>query len=555
MPAKNNNSSRNCGLFGRFVRESDGAVLIYVSLIIVVLFGFVGLAVDFGRFYTTNTQAQSAADAAALAGATQLDGAPTAITRATLAAQTSPLVSNVHTFATNVGAVQIVLIRFLHSLPPSDDDPITDAYVTTDPAAAAYIEVTTELLNQDNFFLAAVGAYSGQTDAVAVAGYKTSYCKMPPLMICNPWEGDPTMVTRKDINDKMGGVTLLAKTKEGGVDAWDSGVMGLLDPPPYYDEETKTWDTSTNTGAKQVALALAKVPQDFCYPETPISIRTGQADAMRGAINVFFDIYENPFFGAGNVRSDPDFRPAANVTKGYISEIVEVYQTDPDTGAVILDPITGEPIVIGTDCQSTYSEDQTLAMGMPPDTCFVDTTSPDYMDFKNPSACASGLGPTGSEARIGDGVWNFSNPGDPTAPGYWEVNHPGVLAPLAPMDGWPSGKTDPTRYDIYLYELANAIPDNSANTPAGEDGNPMCYTGGGSLTGAPDRRLLNVALINCEAEGVAGNSVPESEAVFMAQVFVIRPVRGGSDSNIWLEFVKVLEQGEDGVHDMIQLVR
>ena len=194
-------------------------------------------------------------------------------------------------------------------------------------------------------------------------------------------------------------------------------------------------------------------------------------------------------------------------------------------------------------------------MGMPPDTCFVDTTSPDYMDFQNPTACATSAGPVGSETRIGDGVWNFSNTIDPATPGYWEVNHPLVLAPTTPADGWPSGKANPTHYDIYLHELATGITDNSANDPVGEDGNPQCYTGGGSLTGAPDRRVLNVAIINCIAEGVAGNSVPNSEAVFMAQVFVLRPIRGGSDNNIWLEFVKVLEDGEDGVHDMVQLVR
>src|SRR4051812_13460153 len=74
--------------------DTSGAVAIYVSLLAGFLFGMVGLAVDASRLYSTNTEAKSAADAAALAAASQLDGTATAITRAVLAAQGSPLVSN-----------------------------------------------------------------------------------------------------------------------------------------------------------------------------------------------------------------------------------------------------------------------------------------------------------------------------------------------------------------------------------------------------------------------------------------------------------------------------
>lgn len=546
MSIKNNNSDRTRGLFGRFVRESDGAVMVYVSIIIVVLFGFAGLAVDFGRFYTTNTQAQSAADAAAMAGATQLDGGDTAIIRATLAAQTSPLVSNVHTYATNTGAVKIVRIRFLHTLPDTDDDPIDEVHLTTDPASAAYIEVLTELLNQENYFLAAVGANSGQTNAVAVAGYTKSYCEMPPLMICNPWEEpDGGGMSPDQIDALMTGVTLLAKTKEGGVDAWDSGVMGLLQPPPYYDEATGEWDTSTLKGAKQVALALARVPQDFCYPDRPLSIQTGQVDSMRGAINTFFDIYENPFFGGGDVRNNPDFRPALNVTKGYITEWTTTDVLDAD----------GNVIGTKTTCDSVKVDDPAIAMGLPPDTCF----GPDFSNYSN---CATTVGPPGSESRIGDGAWNFSNT-DPANPGYWEVNHPSSLNhpfPVAPAGGWLSGKSYPSRYEVYRWEIdKNIIPNNSATGAnlGGEDGNPVCYSGGGPLDGAPDRRVLSVAFIPCIALGIAGNSVKDLDHpdMFMAELFTIRPVAGGSDTNIWLEYIGRPANGDNGVRDIVQLFR
>ncbi|WP_136513112.1 pilus assembly protein TadG-related protein [Geomonas edaphica] len=50
-------------------KDARGFALVYVALMIVVLVGFVSLAVDIGYMYVTKGQLQNAADAAALAGA------------------------------------------------------------------------------------------------------------------------------------------------------------------------------------------------------------------------------------------------------------------------------------------------------------------------------------------------------------------------------------------------------------------------------------------------------------------------------------------------------
>jgi uncharacterized membrane protein len=51
-----------------------GAVLPLVTVCLVALLGFVALAIDVGLMAVARTQAQSAADVAALAGARTLDG-------------------------------------------------------------------------------------------------------------------------------------------------------------------------------------------------------------------------------------------------------------------------------------------------------------------------------------------------------------------------------------------------------------------------------------------------------------------------------------------------
>lgn len=54
-------------------RQQRGAIAILLGLSIFVLFGFMALAVDLGRTYVVRTELQNAADAAALAGAMQLN--------------------------------------------------------------------------------------------------------------------------------------------------------------------------------------------------------------------------------------------------------------------------------------------------------------------------------------------------------------------------------------------------------------------------------------------------------------------------------------------------
>ena len=59
-------------LFSRFVRNQSGQTLIVAAVCMVVLIGFLGLAIDAGQLRYQKRQLQTAADAAALAGALEL---------------------------------------------------------------------------------------------------------------------------------------------------------------------------------------------------------------------------------------------------------------------------------------------------------------------------------------------------------------------------------------------------------------------------------------------------------------------------------------------------
>ena len=85
MKVTNRKGASSRGMLRRLLRDRRGVVAVYTAILAPVLIGFAALSVDISRYMTLNTELQSAADAAALAGAAELDGRADAIERAKLA--------------------------------------------------------------------------------------------------------------------------------------------------------------------------------------------------------------------------------------------------------------------------------------------------------------------------------------------------------------------------------------------------------------------------------------------------------------------------------------
>ena len=276
--------------------DKRGSVAIYVALISVVLFGIVGLAIDASRAMILNSEAQVAADAAALAAASQLDGTPTAISRANAAL--ANLVENQQRLAsTGAGAVAIAGVRYLSGLPNDDTLPITADFVTTDPLEARFVEVTTAPLTHLNTFLRVVGATAPlNITRQAVAGCNQIVCRVPPMMICNPAETGGAGVAF-DIAVWRGRQVILMH--QGGMNSsWAPGNFGYLQV------------TAPGANALRDALASVNGAND-CYG-SQVTTEPGAKVGARAAINVRFGMYENPGFGGG-ARNDPAFAPDINV--------------------------------------------------------------------------------------------------------------------------------------------------------------------------------------------------------------------------------------------------
>lgn len=450
-------------------KDDAGVAAVYVAIVAAALIGAAGLAIDGGRLMSMHSQLQAAADAFALAGAAELDRHPDAITRAQRAIST--LVTNRQTVDAGGSDVTVASVRFLSTLPATDSVAIGGANVTTNPALARFVEIQVETRTMGNLFIQAVGAGNSSATASAVAGFDAGVCGTPPLFICNPFAGSGMTVVEA-LEDPAIRRRQLKATGLGG-SSWFGGGFGFLESP-------------TGPGASALADSMAVVGPASCYRSNAVDVKPGATAAVRDAVNVRFDLYRASY---GSVKSDSNYRPSLNVTKGYT----------------------------GPACNPSPDA---AALGMPRDTCMSTGTCP-YLG-----------------GRMGDGTWDFD--------GYWSVNHSGLTKP----NGW-SNASLPSRYDVYRWEIgANYIPDNS---PAGEDGNPRCYSGGG-LSDTPDRRVLYGAVIDCSGLSGAATDVPVDTFV---KLFLTEPMTAPPNEAMYVEFIGVVEPGTDDevVSDVIQLYR
>lgn len=478
--------------------DTDGIILPYVTVMLVVIVGVSVLAVDGARMVSLQTQLQKAADAYALAGAAELDRLPTAISRAGRAINN--LVANRTLGGMGNQLVTVSSIRFLDysQLPASDASPVTSVLCTypgctaDNAVAARFIEVTVQPVTLPTILPASFfgGAATATAGASAVAGNAAVACKFIPMFICNPFEesgmtDDQATQALVDAIDDPNIRRRLISLKNDG--SYGPGNYGYL-------------NTSLGNGANALIDAIARVNPAVCLNQNSVNTQPGSINAAREGFNVRFDIYN----GSMNSKKGlSDYRPAQNVRKGYVG--ANACNASPYDSSTWPGPPNG---------------------ALPRDGCFATNTCP-YMG-----------------GRMGDGSWDCAT--------YWVANHTATAAPA----GCTSTATV-SRYQVYRYEIENGLT-GDANLLTGETGNPGCYTGGsGTLSDDPDRRLLHVAIVNCGALNLNGNQ-PDVPVAAFGKFFITNPVQAGGDQEVDAELVELAVPGPSSggvIYDQVQLYR
>jgi Flp pilus assembly protein TadG len=490
-------------LFGRG-GDNSGAVAATVGLSLFALVAAGGLAFDYARLATLDTEMQNAADQAALAAATQLDQQAGAIARATAAANgllaNQTLMANDNNaanFAINTTSVVFYATKADAEAANGTNCPTTNAIsptATGADAAAKFVCVRTmDRVARYALTPIAEAFSSGNISAMAVAGLGSAICKTPPVMMCNPAEatGNTNIDLDFPANALRGaGVVLIA----GDADA--PGNFGFLDTG--IGQGNSTPELAQNLGYN--------VPPGECQPTSGVDLKTGARDVVLNALNTRFDIDtsgENTCPGAGPCNASRNSRK--DLVKGNNCGIGGQQGWDEA-------PVTyygKDPTAIAAGLPVDASNDPSI-MGHPRDICHARATEAAPGTF-----CTSTNG--GFNGRIGDKGWDRD--------AYFRVNFGWNNATWRSNTGLSATAT---RYEVYLWELANPatadrVQDMGTNPNKAGYSYPVCRTPGVTPSAAvPDRRRLSIAVINCEARNLNGAET-DVPVIKWVDVFLVEP--------------------------------
>lgn len=468
--------------------DESGATAAIFGLSLFALVAIGGLGFDYARLAGMDSELQNAADQAALAGASQLDGRTGTCMRASAAATT--LVANLSLLANDGGGTAVTI--------PAE--PSCDAVgqirfyqdkARTQPATgdgnAHFIEVEIAARTANYAFTPLAGAMSGDLGAAALAGLGSAICKVPPVMFCNPLEStDPNFTVGNYVGK---GIRLIANDGGGYV----PGNFGYL-------------ETNAGSGAQATAQTLGRdaIPGD-CVAADGVTTKPGAQVSVLDALNARFDIYDNGLNQAcGGTGS---------LCSASLNSRKDVMHSGPANSCGFSSGNGGNgwkiPAVPYLPTSSTVpltaAEGGALSpMGYPRDMCHA---------ISNAGNCPNG--------RIGDGVWDYM--------AYFRSNT--ASYPTVPTSGEMTswfGSASPTRFAVYQYEMANAatrlpLAGQTANGMTSY-GQPYCSPNAGVVPSAtvPDRRVLTIAVVNCTAQGVQGRT-PNVHVTKWVDMFLVEP--------------------------------
>jgi Flp pilus assembly protein TadG len=485
-------------LFHRFAKNESAAIAPLYALGIGTLVVMSAVGFDYGRLMALDTELQNAADQAALAAATQLDGTANAMINArnaannTFASATSQF-TNQTRFANDGQGRPITSLSYRFFNGYTNDAMGTQVTSDANGAQAQVVEVTVNARRVFYALTPLVGAFtSGDVIGRALAGLESATCNVPPMMFCLPTTGGVADTGYPRATDVGAGVALHFKSNgpdspgnpnDGTTDdgsTWAPGNFGFLDLDYFTGNQNRT------TGLNSDVLGCTGTP-----PISDPGFRTPQGSAL----NSRFDLYPPPTNSCNT--STGDFCPAQNVRKNLVYRM------------------QGNP----SDCNN------------PPnnfvDNRWVDPTSVGLADPGYPKDAVQASNPN---LAYGDANWGAST--------WFAATHPSGSFSEADLNS--DGRL--TRYEVYQWELNPSFPSrlNPSAVMTGTDGEKYCAfnrpadepPGVPATSTQKDRRILTVAAVDCTDL----NGKEQVKIMSWVDMFLVQPVKtSGSDRDFYSE--------------------
>lgn len=296
-------------------KGEHGNVMIMTAILAIGLVLAVGLCIDGARIYMTRAELQNAADAAALAGARELNGGTGGITKAVAAAQSTALQSNkygLNRTGGNAPAVTISSVEFAPALNgPWDTANNIDE---TEAKAISYVRVTTLVSVTPVLFAVKALGNNHSESRTATAGYSApinTICDFFPIAVAldpanNPADGDDPSCTSNCYPRADTPMSLTFVQGSGSSAALVNKNYIILEVPDITGNGSP--ETAVlSAGLTNICQTLnASVP----FHMTPSANQNNGPRQITDGVNTRFNVYAN---GYGNALQPSTYPPDSNV--------------------------------------------------------------------------------------------------------------------------------------------------------------------------------------------------------------------------------------------------
>ncbi|RJG03664.1 pilus assembly protein TadG-related protein [Noviherbaspirillum sedimenti] len=475
-------------------RRQKGAVAIVFGLSVVTLFAMGGVVLDLGHLYVAKAELQNAADAAALAGAKDLNETPAGIDSAVLQAQ-GIAQKNKYNFSTDV-TLALTNIEF----GPSPDGPWSSVGAAkANPQGKTFIKVDTGAKYLNTYLMRVAGAAFNtvNTSGFAVAGrYVTD---ITPIGVCAV---DPANKTAKYTYPTTGQTELVEFGFRRGVtyDIFGLNPLGGGPSDPYLINPVD---------APPVGCNPAHSSANFTAPflcggnSAVISSGVGQVYTNTGLTASLAESLNSRF---GDYKPSGKCIPASAPPDTNIREY-------PCKGP------SSDPRCVNTTPSSTWME--------PGGSTLPSWQSVEVNAAKKPKYQLPAAGPTpvpsadpalfAQFAKYGV-LWSYgpAYQADASTP-------PKAGAAFTPLEANLNPMYNATA--INYFDTANYPAAAGAGFPAGTPAAPYNQTSGlyfqsGGAAGIRNRRILNIVLVDCRVPAVGSASCGRMDAVGIGRFFM-----------------------------------
>lgn len=509
------------------VRDEAGAIAPLYALALFGLVGIAGVGFDYARVMALDTELQNAADQAALAAATQLDGKSDSITRAISAANTYFATTGAdfvnQTRLSNDGAGRDITGASYRFWQTYDADTLTGEI--TDPTKgtlATVVEVTINKRSVQYALTPIVGAISGEAGATATATLGTAYCNVPPMMFCSP-EGSTF-----NVDNYVGRAVKMhmLPNSPGADDIQAPGVFGFIDFPYPKPSDVTIQNTRLGWNVLDAGCAAGEMESD-----------PGARDTEPEALNSRFDMIQSPI---KECKASGTFCPSQNTTKNWVKKQEVSAKDQAELDAASCDgtgdwvPVASVPSSVGVS-NPGYTHNSCLDDG----SCDGDSQLETAFDAVEPTAS-----------------WDYD--------GYMARNYGTAVDPTGKLGGEP---TDKSRWGTYSWELSSGKVSTTGRVLGreliqGNKGNLYCAYNApidsspvvpNETTGQKDRRILTVAASDCS--DLNGKGVVD--VITYIDLFLLNPAIQGGEKQFYAEVVKSVDDGgnDDYVKKKAILIR